>query len=168
MFTQFPFSTCRLPSAAYLTLAVSLVLNAQQSSFAAGYGPDLVLRNVEVSPIERRGVVGASYPPSIVLRMSRTYRVIVPIDTYGVPLGSTFTVRTYCPLGTHNAVLGEARVIMMDRRIYACYNIYPWRISSVYGNGPFIVRTVIDVDREVAEVDERYNNSHEFSVTLIK
>ncbi|MEM6468030.1 MAG: hypothetical protein AAF802_00570 [Planctomycetota bacterium] len=124
------------------------MLGEQRSRAALFYLPNLVIRGTEITPVESNGITGASYPPGIVLRMGRSYRMVVPMDVYQVPGGSALTVRTVCINGTFHIKPREARVIVMGNRVYACYDIYPGTVGRFMQGGTFTVRTINDADRE--------------------
>jgi hypothetical protein len=91
------------------------------------------------------------------MRMYRSYRFIVTIRNVGkVPVTDTFIVRTECVRdGKEPIVLGKTRIAMMDGVVFACFDVFP----SSGGKGECVIRTIVDAENQVNEVDERASSN---------
>lgn len=109
--------------------------------------PDLKLENIHIEPMPA-GVNG----PQMQLHMSGSYRFQVTIRNVGnATAQSCFVVRTQCVRGNSAITLGEALVGQtLSPYIYAVYDVFP----SSAGAGDCIIRTIVDVDHRVQELDE--------------
>ena len=73
-----------------------------------------------------------------------------------VPVTDTFIVRTECSRnGKEPIVLGKTRMAMMDGVVFACFDVFP----SSGGKGECVIRTIVDAENQVNEVDERASSN---------
>jgi len=139
------------------------------------FKPDAIL---EVAATEAGAAPRETNSPPLVMRMYRSYRLLVTVRNTGRVLpDGPFLVRAECVReGRKPVVLGKTRVCMLGPAVYACFDVFPSELlvaeaeaagaplnkvlkkeeASVWAKakGDCVIRVIVDADDEVSEAHE--------------